>query len=358
MRISIGRLRRSVTDRYVYGKKAPLVLFWILQLLASFIPKLKSHLFYQLISLDFGRNQIALPQASSRLPKIEVVMALHQKDLDIFSIVLGSICRRSVNPITRVTVVTQPQVVKQVNQIISGLKNNFAGISFLVVSEDNFLDKSVLEACSKFGVLRGWLLQQCIKLKGGVDSDSSGILMHDADTIFLEDILWLDEELKSFIWATPHLSAFKDAFSDSFPTIHVSENPFGHCGHSLLCKPYVLKKLFIKISKEMPKYTNLWADLDPNDQLPTSLINDVLVELLLRIGPNNADYELYSKFAIVEQPEFTILKRFSNLSLLRSSINEDNSVTRMMDKFSGKVSSISLHVHEPESHEIDWKLRL
>jgi len=352
------RLQRSIADRYVYGKKVPRALFWILQLVTPFVPELKNHLLYRLISLDFAKNQITLPKVQNRLPKIEAVIALHQKDLDLFSIVLESICRRSMNPITKITIVTQSCVEEQVSQIISGLEKNFVGILFLVISEDKFLDRSVLDACSEFGVLRGWLLQQCIKLKGSVDSDASGILMHDTDTIFLEDILWLDEELKSFIWATPHLSGFKDAFSDSFPTIHMSENPFGHCGHSLLCKPYVLRKLFIKISNEIPKYANLWTDLDPNDRLPTALINDVLVELLWRIGPNNADYELYSKYAIVEQPEFTILKRFSNLSLSRSSINEDNRVKKIMDKFSQKVSSISFHVHEPETHEIDWKLRL
>lgn len=358
MRVRVRQLRRSIAHRYVYGRKVPRSLFWVLQLVIPFVPELKNHLFYQLISLDFAKNQIALPKSQDKLPKIEAVIALHQKDLELFSTVLESIYRRSVNPITKITVVTQSCVEEQVSQIISALKNNFVGILFIVVSEDKFLDRTVLDACSEFGVLRGWLLQQCIKLKGSVDSDSSGILMHDSDTIFLEDILWLDEELKSFIWATPHLSSFKDAFSDSFPTIPISEIPFGHCGHSLLCKPYVLRKLFIKISREIPKYANLWNDLDPHDRLPTTLINDVLVELLLRIGPNNADYELYSKYAIVEQPEFTILKRFSNLSLSRSSINENNSVKKIMDKISQKVSSISFHVHEPETHEIGWKLRL
>ena len=132
MRVSIGRLRRRVADRYVYGKKVPQSIYWILQSVAYLVPKLKNHLFSQLILLDFAKNQMTIPQAPSRLPKIEVVMALHQKDLGLFPIVLESICRRSVNPITKVTVVTQSHVVEEVNQITSRLKNIFVGILFLV----------------------------------------------------------------------------------------------------------------------------------------------------------------------------------------------------------------------------------
>ena len=127
MRVIIGRLRRKIADRYLYGKKAPRSSFCILQLVGRFAPKLKNHLLYQLISLDYAKNQIALPKSQDRLPKIEAVIALHQKDLNLFSTVLESICRRSVNPITKITVVTQSYVEEQVSQIISTLKNNFVG---------------------------------------------------------------------------------------------------------------------------------------------------------------------------------------------------------------------------------------
>jgi hypothetical protein len=170
----------------------------------------------------------------------------------------------------------------------------------------------------------------------------------------LQKILWIDSDLKSFVWATHHYSTFLEHFTGAYPEIPMSPVEFGHCGHSLLCKPKVLEEFFAELDhKVFGGYQQTKSEGKDNpisrDRFARSLVN-----LLETLGPNLADYELYAKYALKKNSKETYLRRFSNYSISRNRLAKFGNLRNLTEVMKKRTASVSLHLHEPKVHEIDW----
>jgi hypothetical protein len=350
----ISRFRESITEVLVRGNGIPPSMNRAFTILSRIFPPFGNHIYFKLLSLDFAARDLVSLEGDQKVPSIELFMALHEKDLTLLDVVLRSALETSLNPISKITIVAQKVAVAESKSVLVEIQRDFSEMNFEVIPEDEYLDISILEACSNFGETRGWLLQQCIKLTGAASSVSAGVLLLDADTIFLQKILWLDSDFESFVWATHHYSTFLGHFTDAYPEIPISPVEFGHCGHSLLCKPRVLEEFFAELDHKVFRsyqQTKLEGKANP---LPGDRFARVLVNLLETLGPNLAEYELYAKYALRKDSKKTHLRRFSNYSISRNRLEKFGNLWKLTEAMKKKTASISLHLHEPKVHEIDW----
>ena len=124
---------------------------------------------------------------------VSVLIPLAVKDLHNVAITIQSIKKNLLHPIDEIIIVGQSD--KKIS--------NFCRLNNLkYINEEDILSKNILEInlAQNGQIINGWIKQQLIKLNAFNYIDAENILVHDADTIFVRPISFINEDNKQILY--------------------------------------------------------------------------------------------------------------------------------------------------------------
>jgi hypothetical protein len=147
---------------------------------------------------DFSRQfrAISLPttqiQNSVQKPKIEILCVAAGKDLNLLPLVLTQAVETSANEVTKITVITRSIDFTTCKEVLE--KIDFQ-TTLEVLDEDKQISSNLRSQIKEnFGTRYGWVLQQFLAVDYIVKSNSAGVLLVNADTILLREMIWMNEK--------------------------------------------------------------------------------------------------------------------------------------------------------------------
>ncbi len=134
------------------------------------------------------------------VPAIELVIPFVLKDLDVLPLAIRGAVRSSRNQIQRVLLLTPRRTMETVGNLDNFLARERAELAELGVQEVSlWIDEDILDPDVQQFIKaqdlpprdRGWITQQIVKLAAVMQSELSGTLIVDADTVLMFSRTWL-----------------------------------------------------------------------------------------------------------------------------------------------------------------------
>ena len=316
--------------------------------------KLSRHQFLSLLNLPFTLTQ---SNSKSKLPQIEVLICLHEKDLFLLRVCLDYLIQMSKNQISRVTIVTTPKGFTLISQL--NLEHRYAEIEISVQNENILLPQPILLACERDLRIAGWMKQQLIKIWMAFQSTAEGLLIIDVDTIILQETIWLDDIGNSAVFPNFHSGNSSDKFISFYPGLIFEGNDYGFVSHYQLMKPQIVADLIREIHvKESEKFsetrgTNSVSPMSKSFELPLKHLEideseqgvKVLESLVQQLGINLSEYDIYARYSLKRSDSKTIECFWSNTSVDLKTVQDTELVEKIVKKLARYYSSVSFHTH-------------
>ena len=254
-------------------------------------------------------------------PDIEVLFVVSGKDSNLLPLAMkGAIASTQFNQLSRITIICPRSdldlIQKKVDECSSPITR--------IIPEDVVISNPQIAVLRKaFGERAGWVLQQLLKVEYVKNSNSSGILIVDADTILLKNRLWLDSKMTQVLMPTweqhrPYRDFLKE---NSFDCI---ENSLSHISHHMLFQPIIVREMLA---------TYRITDLD--------YFMSLLIQFATKgNSPFSIDYEMYAQFMLKNHTHLIRLEKWANVSLNGHQTSELNSE---IPKFRTRYHSVSAH---------------
>jgi hypothetical protein len=197
-----------------------------------------------------------------------------------------------------------------------------------VIPETVYLSEGEIDLLKKrFGKRYGWVLQQVVKVRHVVNSKSQGVLVVDSDTLLLKARFWFDESGKQLLAPTweYHPEYYRFLSSHGIGTI---KPQYTFVPHHMLMQPMILREALLKANWLSENYllSALLNDSDKNDNSPFCI-----------------EYELYAQYLISTYPHLVVLRKWSNLSVARDSLNPVGASAEKIANNYKDYYSVSLH---------------
>lgn len=237
------------------------------------------------------------------LPTIEVVFVAKSEDLLLLKKVIIAAYNCSVNKITKICLIVPFSEVTFCQDALKHLE--FFDI-INIVSEELIVSTSVIELIRKERPDRfGWILQQVLVSEFILNSDSSGVLIVDSDTVLLRPKVWLDKFGRQLLMPTQEMHMPYYEFLRESSSIY----PFpqsSYVSHHMLVQPVILREIL-----------EVWAG-----QLELALKKAFEFSNPEENSPFDLKYEIYAQYLLVKYPELVELNKWANLSLPRKKLEE------------------------------------
>ena len=280
---------------------------------------------------DFSRQfrAISLPttqiQNSVQKPKIEILCVAAGKDLNLLPLVLTQAVETSANEVTKITVITRSIDFTTCKEVLE--KIDFQ-TTLEVLDEDKQISSNLRSQIKEnFGTRYGWVLQQFLAVDYIVKSNSAGVLLVNADTILLREMIWMNEKKEQVLMAS---TEFHPPYYQLLAKlIGIPKHPFHtYITHHMLFQPSVFREIFEywKIGTIRDLAYWIFKNSDKDNQSPLCI-----------------EFELYAQGISIIHPEMVELKKFANTTWKRNeeSLNEVRKIIKTGE--SPKWNSISLH---------------
>ncbi len=223
------------------------------------------------------------------LKSMDVIIPVHEKDLKVGLFAIRAIKFFSLNLVKHVYVVGNaklkdklPKNVVFVDELQLGLPNKF---------DLNYIDSTGLNRS-------GWLFQQFIKLSADRISSSEFIFILDADTIFLQPVLWIDKRGRSLLFYSDeyHLP-YGEFITRVFPDW--IRYPLSFVSHQILFRRDFLidVKSQIEVKFNQPIYSVILDNCDLKEMSCFS------------------EYELIGNYLVHHQKNNVVIKHWKNIAL-------------------------------------------
>lgn len=272
---------------------------------------------------------ISLPstqiQNSVENPKIEILCVAAGKDLNLLPLVLTQAVEMSANKVTKITVITRSIDITRCKET---LEKSDIQTAWEVLDEEIQISSTLrAEIKENFGVRYGWVLQQFLAVEYILKSKSAGVLLVNADTILLREMIWMNEKKEQVLMASteyhpPYYRLLAKLIGISKRSFHT------HITHHMLFQPSVFREIF--------------------DYWKIGNIHDLAYWIFKNSEKNNPsplciEFELYAQGMRIIHPERVKLRKFANTTWKRNqkSLNEVIRIIQTGD--SPKWNSISLH---------------
>lgn len=265
--------------------------------------------------LDFGTTH----------PSVDLIWIVERKDFRTLLLSIQSAVKHTLNPVSSISVIVPDTQTVECQKYIDDTKCQF---EISIIPESKVIPLAKIEKIKqKFPEKYGWILQQFLKLESVLKSDSAGVLIIDADTIILEDRLWLDQNLNQILMSAPWRHDPYFSFLNKLG-LYTGKPRYSFVTHHMLMQPSILQEAIMNFGfQELHSFIEfLLEELNDSNVIGFSI-----------------DYEFYGNYLHSKMPKKTKLTKFCNLSM--SSNLDLPSLERLIKELEdlGEYRSISLH---------------
>lgn len=257
----------------------------------------------------------------SNPPTIQLLIVAAEKDFQFLKESARSAIRQSINPISELTVVVPSMSISAIPDL------GDLGLVVQIINEEDLIRKDLLKRLRHvFGKRSGWILQQFLTLKFVEQSRAQGVLTLDADTLLLEETLWVDSHGHQVI----HVS------SEIVPEYYLFLSRLGvsealpketHVTHHMLMQPNILKSIY--------KVHNLNSETVLQEALQfCELTGQTQFSL---------EFELYAQGAKQLEPQRLHLQKFANRTVRVDVAQSMKELVDLGEKAQNVYRSISAH---------------
>lgn len=263
------------------------------------------------------------PLYSLEAPMIELLLVTSEKDLDMLPDSIESALANSLNPISKVIVVTQAHVMSQAYALLA---NYIEPENFLILSEEELLPVRIRSKLrTQFHSRYGWMLQQFLCLAYVLESTAPGVLVLDSDTLLTRKRLFLSDKKQILTPSLEKHAPYYTFLREVSPIFESTDHSF--VSHHMLWQPTILNEILNLICA---------GDLEQLADLVIARAD------MSEISPVCVKYELYSRGIISLHEDRVVFAKWSNTHLqrsrLRSSKGQEGSNFR-----SNRYASVSFH---------------
>jgi hypothetical protein len=255
------------------------------------------------------------------LPTIEVLIVAAGKDIELLPAVIRAAIANTLNPISRITLIIPVSDQEQCKRVIQP-----AGVSseVRIILEDDLLDEIARDKIkARFNGRYGWVLQQILSVEYILKSESSGVLLLDADTVIIQKVAWLDSNNNQKLMVGPayhkpyHQFLNKIVKTDLVPKTN-------HVTHHMLIQPEFLREIFEEFSL-----------------IDTGNLVDQIVKYADEKEESaiSVDYELYAQAMLKLHADKVELRKFANISVARSKVTDSLTLQTAYNNY----NSVSMH---------------
>lgn len=274
------------------------------------------------------RNDLNLPinpLKTENPPFIELLFVVAPKDFHTLPLAVASALRHSINPISKINLITTTPGLKQARALV---QTSSFETPTAIYAEDELVSpytRALLK--SRFSNRYGWILQQILIPTFVATSSAAGVWVIDADTIMLEDRLLLDEFgnqvlTPSLEYHPPYYRFLTDLGVGNFPPNRT------FVAHWMLMQPQISKSALAAIG------------CSDGERLASVIVNSAEH----CAAPVCVDYELYAQFMMSNVQSKVRLAQWSNLPV-RLSVPRSVADLEMYEQDYRGYSSISIHSH-------------
>ncbi len=291
------RLARYIAE---YSKKTKIVKYWhffiVLESFARRGPKAVRNFLWFVSANKLEAECEVEPFLEN--PSIELVVTTKFKDFAIIEKCINCALNNSLNKISLIKIVVPAIDFPICLELIQ--KFNLK-VNLQLINEDELISENIRELIfSNTKNYYGWVLQQVIKIKLALDSNSKGVLIVDSDTLLLGKQLWLN---KNGVQRLVVANTKYDPYFQFLKVMGIVKNrpKYSFVTHHMLMQPEIIKSLFAKNNFKS--------------------IEDLLVKIFTdknfcAVENISLDYELYGQFIYFNFKKRYTLSRFCNLSLV------------------------------------------
>jgi hypothetical protein len=259
------------------------------------------------------------------LPSITLLIIVAKKDFRTLPVAIKQIIKHSLNPISRLEVITPASEVSECQKIVEGINLK---IQFTVSSENDYFSDDIRKYMKvTFGRKYGWALQQFLTVKYVLNSLDLGILALNSDTIILQDQVWLNDDLVQILYQSSELHRpYYKILGRLFPKLDMKM--LSHITHHMLFQPELLRIIFER------------NDIQDTEQLIKS-VGEVFDRK--QESPFCVEFEPYAQGLHTYFPDRFLLRRFSNASFPTK--KDQDKLWNLISHYDsmGIYNSISLH---------------
>lgn len=244
---------------------------------------------FHLVRRWVDEAQIDNPLAREReLPEIDLVLAVASKDFRTARLAVSECRTNSMNKIRRTLIVVADENKEKAGEV-------FGNQSVAIVSESDFLPHNLIDSIENNHPpgRKGWITQQVIGLLAARQSDAAGVLILDADTVFIRPIAFLGSEGKQLLQFSHEYVSQYEEHAEKVWGRRLRHKQLSYVTHYQLMQPSVVREMF-----PQPEDLGNWiANGDMNLQSPI------------------ADYHSYGRFLVDRYPNAFTIGRWGNKSV-------------------------------------------
>jgi hypothetical protein len=248
-------------------------------------------------------NATRLPNGSlprnDNLPVIEALIVSTEKDFGTIGHVLTNLSSGSYNKVNKVTIITPEISLDKCIEISSNFQHLFTnGVE--IKNEDDFFDEKFrLSLQNTFNSRYGWVLQQLLTMEFVFNSNYSGVLTINSDTVLVQPRTWLDEsDQQTMLVSTEFHGPYYHFLNQIFGTPTSPKYTF--ITHHMLMQPKYLRNVLriegILNVEELGNLAIQFAD--------KSLTSPVCLE-----------FEVYGQLMTKHYPEMLNFRKFANIGI-------------------------------------------
>jgi hypothetical protein len=303
---------------------------WIF-LAPVFIPRRANFIFWVKKSRNFLRQFRAVSLSEDltlgvdSLPQIEILSVAAGKDLEFLGFALKNAIKHSKNEVVKISVICPKNDLKLCQELMSS--ENFK-CEVVLVDEEKQIDESIrIQLKQRFKDRYGWVLQQLLAVNFVLNSNAKGILLLNADTVMLREVQWLDFESNQILMAS--VEYHEPYYVFLHKTLRFAPDPrYTFITHHMLFQPPIYRSILEKkdITSIELLARLLIEESDPNEDSPFCI-----------------EFEPYAQGMLEYFLRYVRLRKFSNLSILRTKENISN-IHRVIDNnLRSDYNSVSFH---------------
>lgn len=314
--------------RNLYARKNRFPKYWHLILIILSILRRGQKVFFDFVW--FVRANKLTQKGFSEdnfFPTIDIAILATQKDFRFLCASIENAIKSSVNPVSEIKIVVPKKFERQCREL---LKGNWFSREYVikVMNDEQLINYNLRHLIASYSQNSyGWLIQQFLKIKLGLETSSSGVLVVDSDTLLLGRNEWLRSD------GTQLLTAADNRFIPYFKflkQIGFEQQKFCYsfvC-HHMLYKPSIIKSLLD------------FLGCDEFDDFVFTILNAIGD---LGVSSVSVDFELYGQYAVQNFAREMRLSRFCNLSLPSSTKLRDFEGIDEIAYYSTLYNSVSFH---------------
>lgn len=254
---------------------------------------------------------------ASGLP-IDILIPVIPRDLQVLPLVVESARKYIRHPINMIYVISPHDDL---------IKDKCEELGLIYINEKDVIPEWVfgIDYTPKGQDRKGWIIQQLIKMSAFQISASNDVLILDADTVYIRDIIFHNMESYYLYYSGEYHQPYRDTYSQL--TGLQARYYFSFVSHGMLFNREVMRKLQQLIEvKTGKKWLNAIIDNLPPEQ-----------------GAGFSEYETYGNYLYYCTDKVVHIDYYQNLSLSRKKLAPLNALSSHYSKY---YNSVSFHHYE------------